>query len=69
MAMTLEQLQATRDAIVKQLSAYQEMQSGDKRLVSQSADDLRQRLSIIDAEITKLSTPSSGYVTRFYTRG
>lgn len=68
MAMTLEQLQATRDAIVKQLSAYQEMQSGDKRLVSQSADDLRNRLSIIDAEITKLSSTSSGYVTRFYTR-
>lgn len=68
MALTLEQLQEIRDSILQQLSAYAVLQKGDKRLESHEASDLRSRLAAIDAEIAKLSTGSSGYITRLYTR-
>lgn len=68
MALTLEQLAAERDKIIKQLSLPQEAQSGDKRVVAQTADDLMKRLATIDSEIAKVQNGSSGYVSRFFTR-
>lgn len=68
MALTVEQLQTIRDSILQQLSSYAVMQKGDKRLESHDAADLRSRLASVDAEIARVSSSSSGYVTRMYTR-
>lgn len=68
MALTVEQLQEVRDDILRQYSAYAVLQKGDKRLESHTAVDLRSRLAAIDAEIARVSSSSSGYVTRMYTR-
>lgn len=68
MALTLEQVQAERDKLIKQAAAYAVMQSGDKRLEAFDAKDLERRIAILDSQIAKLSGTASGYVTRLYTR-
>ncbi len=49
--MTLEELQAQRDAILKQMSQPREMHAGDKGLTNRDLKDLEAALARVDAEI------------------
>lgn len=69
MAMTAEQIDLEIDKLLKQAAAYSEMQAGDKRLKAFDAADIERRIAILRTQKSLLTGNSTGYVTRFYTRG
>lgn len=55
MALTLEQLQAQRDAILTKMGGPQSVTEGDRSVTHRPQADLAAALSRVEAEIAKLS--------------
>lgn len=62
--MTIEELQAQRDQILKQMADPQDVRAGSAGVTNRSQDDLRKALAVIDAEI-KRAGGSSGVSCTF----
>lgn len=52
--MTLSELQAERDKILKALSMPHSLTAGDKSVTRQTSVELRESLAVVDSEIARL---------------
>jgi hypothetical protein len=69
MALTAEQLQTKRDALISQIAqATESLRKGDKAITYQSIEQMRLALSVLDGEISRVTGAAVGRITRFYTK-
>ncbi len=69
MALSESELNAKRDALLSSIArSTRQVASGDKSVTFQSIDEMQKALSVLDAEIAKVTGTAPARITRFYTR-